>query len=221
MNSCARRMAWRAYSSAKRDTEAPFVANWQQTLVFAVILSGGSIVMTCIAVEIDVDFAGPIVAYGSRRPKNDIGFLLNRLFGAALMARPLGEKSRRRNRRGAALTELAICLPILSIVTLGSIEAANGIYVRQKLVSVSYDLARGAAAHGDTSKTFGAKATALFKTYGIKGGTYSLSPSNLATAKPGDRITITVSAPMSRNSIGLTRLYGKIRSSASLTMTKG
>lgn len=137
------------------------------------------------------------------------------------MARHLSGKLKWRKRRGAALTELAICLPILSIVTLGSIEAANGIYVRQKLVSVSYDLARSATAHGDGGATIPTKAAALFKTYGIKGGTYSISPSNLATVKPGEPIRITVSAPMSRNSIGLTRLYGKIRTTTSLTMTKG
>lgn len=137
------------------------------------------------------------------------------------MARNLSRRSSPRNRRGAALTELAICLPVLSIITLGAIEAANGIYVRQKLVSVAYDLTRSAAAHGDVGGKLSAKATALFKTYGIKGGSFTISPSNLATVKPGEPIRITVSAPMSRNSIGLTRLYGKIRSSTSLTMTKG
>lgn len=130
-------------------------------------------------------------------------------------------RSPTRNRRGAALTELAICLPILSIVTLGSIEAANGIYVRQKLVSVAYDLARTSSARGDQGGTIPTRASALFKTYGLKGASYSTSPRNLATVKSGSPITVTVTAPMSRNSIGLTRLYGKIRSTASVTMTKG
>ncbi len=124
-------------------------------------------------------------------------------------------------RRGAALTELAICLPLLSIVTLGAIEAANGLYVRQKLITVAYDLSRSAAAHGDQTVKISTQATALFKSYGIKGGSYSFSPSNFSNAKPGTEITVTVTAPLSRNSIGLTRLYGKIRSAASLTMTKG
>lgn len=157
-----------------------------------------------------------------REAEFDIGFLLNRCFlGAAQMARTRMTRCRWHNRRGAALTELAICLPLLSIVTLGSIEAANGIYVRQKLVSVAYDLARSAANRGDQDAVIAAKASELFKTYGIKGARFSFSPSNFATVKPGTPITVTVSAPMSRNSIGLTRLYGKIRSTTSLTMTKG
>ena len=137
------------------------------------------------------------------------------------MARTRMTRARWHNRRGAALTELAICLPLLSIVTLGSIEAANGIYVRQKLVTVAYDLARGAANRGDQTAAVTANAAALFKTYGIKGGKFSFSPANFVTAAPGTPITVTVTAPMSRNSIGLTRLYGKITSTASLTMTKG
>jgi Flp pilus assembly protein TadG len=133
-------------------------------------------------------------------------------------------RSRRRGhaiRRGAALTELAICLPILSIVTLGAIEAANGIYVRQKLVSVAYDLARSASAQGDQSAAIHARANALLKTYGIKNGKCTFSPAGLATVKAGMPVSVTVTAPMSKNSVGLTRLYGKIQSSASVTMTKG
>lgn len=137
------------------------------------------------------------------------------------MARPRTASLRWRNRRGAALTELAICLPILSIVTLGAIEAANGIYVRQKLVSVAYDLARSSTTHGDQSATIPLKAKALFKTYGLKNASFKTSPANLATALPGTPITIIVTAPMSKNSIGLTRLYGKVTSTASITMTKG
>lgn len=137
------------------------------------------------------------------------------------MARTRMTRARWLNRRGAALTELAICLPLLSIVTLGSIEAANGIYVRQKLVSVAYDLARSAANRGDQDAVISAKAAELFKSYGIKGARYSFAPTDYATAAPGTPITVTVSAPMSRNSIGLTRLYGKIRSTTSLTMNKG
>ena len=70
-------------------------------------------------------------------------------------------------------------------MTLGAIEAANGIYVRQKLVSVAYDLARSAANRGDQSAAISLKASALFKTYGIKGAKYSFSPSDLATVTPG------------------------------------
>lgn len=137
------------------------------------------------------------------------------------MARARLYHRQRCRRRGAALTELAICLPLLSIVTLGSIEAANGIYVRQKLVSVAYDLSRAVTVHGDPSASIPGKASALFSTYGINGGTYSISPANYAKAAPGTTITITVNAPMSRNSIGLTRLYGSITNSASLSMAKG
>jgi Flp pilus assembly protein TadG len=137
------------------------------------------------------------------------------------MARNRSRHNGQRNRRGAALMELAICLPILSIVTLGSIEAANGIYVRQKLVSVAYDLARSSTTPGDQSAAISAKAKTLFKTYGLKNASFKTSPANLATAKPGTPVTITVTAPMNKNSIGLTRLYGKVKSTASLTMTKG
>ena len=42
-------------------------------------------------------------------------------------------------RRGTAVTELAICLPVLSLVIFGSIEMCNVIHLKQMLVGAGYE----------------------------------------------------------------------------------
>ena len=43
------------------------------------------------------------------------------------------------SRRGTAVTELAICLPILSLVVFGSIEMCNVIHLKQTLTEAGYE----------------------------------------------------------------------------------
>ena len=42
-------------------------------------------------------------------------------------------------RRGAAVAELALCLPLILVLVLGSIEACNLLFLRQALVAAAYD----------------------------------------------------------------------------------
>jgi hypothetical protein len=163
-----------------------------------------------------------VVAYFRRAASwRDIGLRWTaQISGRAQMLRNRRRLHNNRRRTGAALTELAICLPLLSIVTLGAIEAANGLYVRQKLVAISYDLARTATAQSKQAISLPERANELFRAYGVRNASFSVNPADPRRADPGTPVTVTVSAPMSSNSIGLTRLYGNIRSSTSLTMTK-
>lgn len=48
------------------------------------------------------------------------------------------QRHSRRKRRGTALIELAISLPILFILVFGGIEIANAIFVQQFITEVSY-----------------------------------------------------------------------------------
>ena len=42
-------------------------------------------------------------------------------------------------RRGTAVTELAICLPVLTLVIFGSIEMCNVMHLKQTLIEASYE----------------------------------------------------------------------------------
>jgi Flp pilus assembly protein TadG len=103
-------------------------------------------------------------------------------------------------RRGAATVELAVLLPVILIVVLGSIESASMIFLRQALVQASYEAAKVAAKTGDNAQ---ARSFALAVTKGrqIKGVTIQFEPGNIRSAARGTLIRVTVSAPGDNNSV--------------------
>ncbi len=103
-------------------------------------------------------------------------------------------------RRGAAFVELAICLPILLLIALGSMEAANLIFLRQALVQSAYEAAKVASKTGDETL---ARNAAMDVADGrqIKQLSFAFSPTNLKATNRGEKITVTISAPGDSNSV--------------------
>lgn len=103
-----------------------------------------------------------------------------------------------RRRRGAATVELAILLPLIVVVTLGSIEAASMIFLRQALVQSAYEAAKVIVKTGDEDL---ARANALGVTKGrrINGVTIEFDPTDPSTAERGELIRVMVSAPGDSN----------------------
>ncbi|MFY7877734.1 MAG: TadE/TadG family type IV pilus assembly protein, partial [Pirellula sp.] len=54
-------------------------------------------------------------------------------------------------RNGAALIEFAVCLPVLMIMILGSMEASSAIFVKQALTTSAYEGIREAMRTGSTT----------------------------------------------------------------------
>lgn len=109
-------------------------------------------------------------------------------------------RSRRTRRTGAAVVEFAVCLPVILLVVLGSIEAASMLFLRQTLVQAAYEGAKVAIRTGDS-----ASAETVIRQVAtgrrIEQLTIKTSPSDLNTALPGETITIEVSAPGDANSL--------------------
>lgn len=109
-------------------------------------------------------------------------------------------KSRRRHsRNGAAVVEFAVCLPVIMLIVLGSIEAASMLFLKQTLVQASYEGAK--IAISDRSQTDVEEAIqAVGAGRNIQDLLIEFTPSVLADATPGDVVTIRVSAPGDSNS---------------------
>lgn len=111
------------------------------------------------------------------------------------MAR-IKRKHNSKRRKGAAIIEFAICLPVLVAVTLAFIDLTNLIYFRQTIKVASYDAARAAAEPTATSASVQSAAQRLLETRGIE--TYSVSlPEGFSTAQRGDVMTVSVTVPLS------------------------
>jgi Flp pilus assembly protein TadG len=103
-------------------------------------------------------------------------------------------------RRGAALVEFAICLPVLVLIVLGSIEAASAVFVRQGLVVAAYEAAREAARRGSTADSATARAQAILTQRKINSSVIKIIPSNVEASQRGEPITIEITAGMQANS---------------------
>jgi Flp pilus assembly protein TadG len=130
-------------------------------------------------------------------------------------AMPLGYFTRYRRpprrscvlRRGTATVELALCLPLLLIFTLGMTEVCNLMHVRQRAITAAYDGARLAtrpttsSAQTATAAEVIARCQATLTQLNVRGATATLSPASLVNIAPETPITVTIQTPMAQNSI--------------------
>jgi Flp pilus assembly protein TadG len=126
-----------------------------------------------------------------------IGHRADNVGGAARRRR-----GRMRSRAGAAAVEFAVCLPVLIAVVLGSIEASNMIHVQRALTTAAYEAARVAAKDpAVTGNDVTDLAFAILDAHQVKDGRVRVTPAILATVSTGQRVTVTVTAPMGANRV--------------------
>ncbi len=105
----------------------------------------------------------------------------------------------RSRRRGAAVVEFAVCLPLLMLIVLGAIEATHGIFLKQALSAAAYEGMRVAIEPGSKQADAINQAKAILDSRLVKGATIAFD-SNAETTPRGQKITVEVSAPISMNS---------------------
>jgi hypothetical protein len=103
-------------------------------------------------------------------------------------------------RAGAAVVEFAVCLPLLMLLILGSIEATHGIFLKQALSAAAYEGIREGVYPGSTTTDARAKAENVLTARQIRGFTITFTPADVARAERGSSVIINVSAPVSLNS---------------------
>ena len=123
-----------------------------------------------------------------------------------------------RNRNGIAAVELAICLPVLMIIALGSIEATNAIFLKQRLTSAAYEGARAAIAPGQTTAGATAAANSVLTQFGISGTTVTVNPNVTTATATGTQITVSVTAPFGSNSCMQPFIVGKVLNNVTATV---
>jgi Flp pilus assembly protein TadG len=107
----------------------------------------------------------------------------------------------RKPRRGVAAAELAVCLPIVVLMVIATIEACSALFLKQSLTVAAYEGVRTAIEEGATKANVQSACDQILADRKIKGATVTLKPSNIAALEPGDFIDVTVTAPCGPNSV--------------------
>ncbi len=103
------------------------------------------------------------------------------------------------SRSGVAATELAVCLPVVVLIVVATIESCSALFLKQSLTVAAYEGVRTAIEKGATTTSVQTVCNDLLSDRRVKGSKITISPA-LATLKPGDYVDVTVSAPCNSNS---------------------
>lgn len=116
-------------------------------------------------------------------------------------------KYRTEKRRGAATVEFAVCLPVIVILVLGSIEATTMIFLKQSLTVSAYEGGRTAIVPEATSADVEAVCQQILADRRVNNATINVIPNNLDSIEPGEFIRVEVNAPCDGNSILSGRIF--------------
>jgi Flp pilus assembly protein TadG len=119
-----------------------------------------------------------------------------------------------------AVVELAICLPLMVMLTFGAIEAANAVYLKQTLVTAAYEAARTATALGATQADGETRYSEVVNAVGVKGTAITFTPPITQNTLSGTAIKVTVTAPADSNSFSIRRFMKGTTLRATVTMPK-
>jgi hypothetical protein len=113
-----------------------------------------------------------------------------------------GQRQSESNRcKGAAIIELAVCLPILVLVTLATIEACAMLYLKQTLTIAAFEGARLGVIQGSQALNVEAQSQLILIDHGVASYAISMEPADPSTLTAGDYFRVSVSAECSPNSL--------------------
>jgi Flp pilus assembly protein TadG len=126
--------------------------------------------------------------------------------------------ARRRNGRGVAAAELAVCMPIVVLLVIATMEACSAIFLKQSLSVAAYEGVRIALVDGATASNVQAACNQVLADRKIEGATVAVSPADIEALKPGDYVDVTVTAPCAENSVVPANFYRGRNLSATASM---
>jgi Flp pilus assembly protein TadG len=100
-----------------------------------------------------------------------------------------------KSRRGTAVTEMAVLLPLMVILVYGSIELANVVFLKQSITIAAYEGGRVASRAGATEAQATARVAEIMNVRDIPEFQLAFNPPVTTTTQRGTTIEITVTAP--------------------------
>ncbi len=106
----------------------------------------------------------------------------------------------RSQRRGAAVIEFAVCIPVIVLLVLGSIEATSMIFLKQSLHTAAYEGAREAIRTTADPAEATRRAQAILDARFVNGARISFPLGNITSARRGELVAVEVTASSQANS---------------------
>jgi hypothetical protein len=128
------------------------------------------------------------------------------------------DRPSRRPRWGAATAELAVCLPVVVLLVVATIEACSAIFLKQSLTVSAYEGVRTALEEGATTVSVEDTCNRILAERRVQGAEVTVRPTDIASLEPGDFVDVTVSAPFTANSVVPARFYRGRSLSATASM---
>jgi hypothetical protein len=125
---------------------------------------------------------------------------------------------RQRPKRGVATAELAVCLPIVVLLVVATIEACSAIFLKQSLSVSAYEGVRAALEENATLASVEDVCNRVLAERRVQSAQISVRPTNIASLEPGDFVDVTVTAPVTANSVVPARFYRGRTLSATVSM---
>ena len=123
-------------------------------------------------------------------------------------------------RTGAAVVELAVCLPVLTLITLATIESSAMIFLQQSLSVAAYEGARVALVPSSTEENARYQSELILTGRQVQGSTVTITPNNFEVSLAGTWIQVVASAPFSQNSLAGGWLFNGHTLTATVEMMK-
>ncbi|MEZ6135356.1 MAG: pilus assembly protein [Pirellulaceae bacterium] len=123
-------------------------------------------------------------------------------------------------RKGTAVVELAVCLPVLVLIVFASIESCNAIFLKQSAASAAYEAAKIASNTGGTKLAAETRATEVLAAREITNATITFVPADQTSWVRGVKLHVTISVPTTDNLGGTSFLFQGQPVSVSTVMVK-
>jgi hypothetical protein len=117
-----------------------------------------------------------------------------------------------------AAAELAVCLPIVVLLVIATIEACSAVFLKQSLTVAAYEGIRTALDEGATVSSVQDTCKRILAERRVQGARVRVRPADIASLQPGEYVDVTVSAPAAANSVVPTTFYRGRTLSATASM---
>lgn len=123
-----------------------------------------------------------------------------------------------RKRLGVAAAELAVCLPVIVLMVVATIEACSMVFLKQSLTSTAYEGVRTALVKGATASDVMSTCNQILTDRRIQGAEVSVVPSDIPGLNPGQFVDVTITAPCDQNTVVPNGFYRGRTMSATASM---